>query len=284
MDVFDGRVAVVTGGASGIGLGMARSFASEGMKIVLADIEAEPLEAAVTLLRESGASVIGASCDVADPTSVDGLRDEALSAFGAVHVICNNAGVGGGSGAQPLWERTLDEWNWVMGVNLMGVIHGMRSFIPAMIDQGEGGHVVNTASVAGLVPGGGIYGVTKHAVVNLSESLFTQFEMGDHKLGVSVLCPGWVRTRLLESERNRAEAPREPAPDPSSQLQAIRKALEGFVANGLDPLDVGRLVVDAIRDRRFYVLTHPHWKHMIERRMTNILEDRDPVGEPPPAQ
>ena len=171
-----------------------------------------------------------------------------------------------------------------MGVNLMGVIHGMRSFIPAILEHGEGGHVVNTASVAGLVSGGGIYGVTKHAVVNLTESIYQSLGGQKDKLAASVLCPGWVNTRILESERNREEAPREPTPDPGPQMAAIRKAVEGMVAAGLDPLDVGKLVVDSIREQRFYILTHPHWKFMIEERAKNILEGRDPVGPPPPVK
>jgi NAD(P)-dependent dehydrogenase (short-subunit alcohol dehydrogenase family) len=283
MEEFEGRVAVVTGGASGIGLGMARAFAGEGMKIVLADIEADPLSEAVTLLEDAGASVSGVVCDVSQQAAVDQLRDEALSKFGAVHVVCNNAGVGGSVAPVPIWERTAEEWEWVMGVNLMGVIHGMRSFVPVMIEQGEGGHVVNTASIAGLIPGGGIYGVTKHAVVSLTESLFQGLSVTGQTVGASVLCPGWVNTRILESERNRAEAPRDVPTELNPDMQVIFKAIEGFVANGLDPLDVGRLVVDAIRSHRFYVLTHPHWKHMIERRTANILEDQDPIGEPPPA-
>jgi NAD(P)-dependent dehydrogenase (short-subunit alcohol dehydrogenase family) len=238
----------------------------------------------VALLKESGAEAIGVGCDVADAAAVDHLRDETLSRFGAVHVLCNNAGVGGASDASAIWERSLEEWDWVMGVNLMGVIHGIRSFVPAILDQGQGGHIVSTASMAGLVSGGGIYGVTKHSVVNLSETLFQQLSMRGPDVGVSVLCPGWVRTRILESERNRVESPREAPLEATAEMAAMRQLVEGFVASGKDPIDVGRLVVDSIRERRFYVLTHPHWKQMIEHRMKNILEDRDPTGVMPPAQ
>jgi NAD(P)-dependent dehydrogenase (short-subunit alcohol dehydrogenase family) len=284
VDELRDRVAVVTGGASGIGLGMVQAFAAEGMKVVLADIESEPLQKAVAGVKDSGAEAIGVVCDVADPAAVERLRDEALSRFGAVHVLCNNAGVGGASDASPIWERSLEEWDWVMGVNLMGVIHGIRSFVPAIIEQGQGGHIVSTASMAGLVSGGGIYGVTKHSVVNLSETLFQQLAMRGTDLGVSVRCPGGVRTRILESERNRTEAPRKAPAEAAPEIAAIRKMVEGLVAGGKDPLDVGRLVVSAIRERRFYVLTHPHWKNMIEQRMRNILEDRDPTGIMPPAE
>lgn len=274
------RVAVVTGGASGIGLGMACAFAAEGMKLVLADVEAEALEQAAEHLAGDGADVIGVPCDVSKVESIEALRDRTLSQFGAVHVLCNNAGVGG-SGADALWEAPLDEWSWVMGVNLMGVVYGVRSFVPAMIEQGEPGHVVNTASMAGLTHGAGIYGVTKHAVVALSEALFGQLQGQGLPIGVSVLCPGWVRTRIMESERNRPEAPRPAPSERATQFEMIRKMMEGFVQGGLDPLNVGRLVVESIRERRFYVLTHPHWSNMVRNRMETILEGKDPTHVAP---
>ena len=167
MQEFEGRVAVVTGGGSGIGRGIAAALAAKGMKIVLADIERQVLEKTADELRASGAEVVGIECDVSKQESVDELAKGALDAFGAVHVLCNNAGVGGG-GPAATWEASLDDWNWVLGVNLMGVVHGNRSFVPIILEQGQGGHVVNTASIAGLMIGGGIYGVTKHAVVALS--------------------------------------------------------------------------------------------------------------------
>ena len=274
------RVAVVTGAASGIGLGMAQAFAAEGMKLMLADVESEPLQRAVEALAAEGAAVVGVECDVSKASAVEALRDRSLAEFGAVHVLCNNAGVGGGSfGA--LWEAPFDEWEWVMGVNLMGVVYGVRSFVPAMIEGRAPGHVVNTASMAGLIHGAGIYGISKHAVVALSEALFSQLGNQQHPIGVSVLCPGWVRTNIMTSERNRPEAPR-PAPDAgAAQLELIRGLMERFVQGGLDPLEVGRLVVRAIRDERFYVLTHPHWANMVRNRMETILDGRHPVGAAP---
>ncbi|NNL66312.1 MAG: SDR family NAD(P)-dependent oxidoreductase [Myxococcales bacterium] len=280
MEELQGRVAVVTGGASGIGRGMAEAFLAEGMHVVLGDIEAAPLAETTQALSRDGARVIGVECDVSKPESVEALRDAALSEFGKVHVVCNNAGVGGGGGA--MWEASLDDWDWGLGVNLMGVIYGIRSFVPVMIEQGEGGHVVNTSSMAGLMPGMGIYGVTKHAVVALSESLWTELNTRGQDVGVSVLCPGWVRTRIVESERNRPEAPR-PDPGPEApQIEMMRKMIASFVEGGLDPLEVGRRVAQSIREKRFYVLTHPHWRNMIQNRLENILEGRDPVGIPPP--
>jgi len=188
MRELDGRVAVVTGGASGIGLGMARAFAGQGMKLVLADIESGPLAEAAAGLAADGADVLGVECDVSKAESVAELRDRALAQYGAVHVVCNNAGVAG-SAAGATWEAPLDEWDWVMGVNLMGVIHGIRTFVPVMVEQAAPGHVVNTASMAGLMPGMGIYGVTKHAVVALSESMHAELNGRDLPIGVSVLCP-----------------------------------------------------------------------------------------------
>jgi NAD(P)-dependent dehydrogenase (short-subunit alcohol dehydrogenase family) len=163
----------------------------------------------------------------------------------------------------------------------MGVVYGVRAFVPVMIEQGTPGHVVNTASMAGLIHGGGIYGITKHAVVALSESLFTQLRGRSLPIGVSVLCPGWVRTRIIESERNRPEAPR-PDPGPARpEAELMLKAVTKMIEDGLDPADVGSLVADSIENDRFYVLTHPTWKNMIENRMQTILEERDPVGVPP---
>ncbi len=280
MKELEGRVAVVTGGASGIGRGMAEAFAAQGMKLVLADIEGGALAQAVAELAAEGTEVIGQECDVSKQDSVESLRDRTLSQFGAVHVLCNNAGVGG-SGAAALWEAPQDEWDWVMGVNVSGVVYGIRSFVPAMIEQGTPGHVVNTSSMAGLVHGAGIYGVTKHAVVALSEGLFSQLQGLQHPIGVSVLCPGWVRTRIMESERNRPEAPRPEPGARAAETEAMRKIFESIVQSGLDPLEVGRLVVKSIQEERFYVLTHPHWANMVENRMRTILEGRDPVGVAP---
>lgn len=279
MKELRGCVAVVTGGASGIGRGMAEAFLDAGMKVVIGDVEAPALETAVEELAAQG-EVAGFVCDVSKQESVDALAAATLDRFGAAHVLCNNAGVGGSAGT-PLWETPLDEYDWVLGVNLMGIVHGIRSFVPILLAQEQGGHVVNTASMAGLIPGGGIYGISKHGAVALSESMFSQLAMAGGKVGVSVLCPGWVSTRIMESDRNRPEAPR---PDPgvdAQQFEAVREMVAGLIRGGLSPRKVGDTVVDAIRSRRFYVLTHP-WEKMIEHRMQNILQGRDPVGQPPP--
>ena len=283
MQELEGRVAVVTGAASGIGRGMAEAFAAEGMKVVLSDVEAGALESTAEELRGAGAEVRAVVADVAQPEQVEALARETLDAFGGVHVVCNNAGIG--IGGVPTWESTLDDWHWILGVNLMGVVHGVRSFVPIMLEHGQEGHVVNTASMAGLITGAGnaMYSVTKHAVVSLSESLYNEFGVRGAKLSASVLCPGWVNTHIDESERNRpaeladaAEAPDTP------EVQMFRKVFLEQLRGGLDPRRVGEIVVEAIRERRFYVLTHPDWRNMVEARMQNILGDRPPAAVPPP--
>lgn len=279
MKELSGRVAIVTGGASGIGKGMTRAFAAEGMKIVVADIEAEAREQAVKDLTSDGAEAIGVECDVANRKSVETVRDAALSAFGAVHVICNNAGVAGGQPG-PIWSSPQDDWDWVLGVNLMGVVYGIQTFVPLMIEQGEGGHVVNTASLAGLMEGTGIYGVSKQACVGLTESLWRDLKASGSGVSASVLCPAWVNTRIMESERNRPEAPRAEVEIPAEAL-AIRDMVKGFLSKGLDPDDVGRQVARSIKDETFYILTHPSWNNIIRNRMENILGGRDPVGVAP---
>ncbi len=284
MKQLENRVAVVTGAASGIGKGISTRLARAGVKLVMADVERGALDKAVAELRAGGAEAVGVECDVSSAESVADLARQSIDTYGAVHILVNNAGVAGGSGGKATWERSLDEWDWVMGVNLMGVIHGIRSFVPIMIEQDDEGHVVNTASVAGLVPGSGIYGVTKHGVVALSESLFNEFAGRGTKLGVSVLCPGWVNTRIIESERNRPEAPREDPGENAAMFEAMRQMVAQKIASGLDPEEVGGMVVDAIQQRRFYILTHPNWSSMIENRMQNILKGGDPVPVAPPGE
>src|SRR5688572_7489957 len=200
---LESKVAVVTGGASGIGRAMAERIAREGMKLVLADIEQGALDTAVTELRRAELDVIGVRTDVAQAGSVEALAQETLRQYGKVNLVCNNAGVF--LGMKPMWESTLKDWQWIMGVNLWGVIHGIRTFVPLMLQSGEDGHIINTASQAGLVTANSIYSITKHAVVALSEALHLQLQQQGAPIGVSALCPLFVDTRIMASERNRPE-------------------------------------------------------------------------------
>lgn len=273
MDELDGRIAVITGAASGIGLAMAHAFANEGMSLVLADVDAGALESAATEFGEDVA-VLTAGCDVADPADVDALRDAAIERFGAVHVVCNNAGVSTGG---PIWSHTAEDWDWVLGVNFMGVINGIRAFTPLLIEQGEG-HIVNTASMAGLTspPFMAVYNVSKHAVVTASETLFADLTLvGAEGVGVSVLCPGWVRTRIHEAGRNRPGVDPDAAPDPTES--ALLEHVTGLIEGGIDPAQVAEMVVDAVRTRRFYILTHPEWNEMITDRTDRIVAGEDPA-------
>jgi NAD(P)-dependent dehydrogenase (short-subunit alcohol dehydrogenase family) len=276
MDELSGKVAVVTGGASGIGLAMTRAFLDEGMKVVVADIEADVLAEAVAGLPD-GSEVEAVVCDVADAAQVDALRDRAVERFGTAHVICNNAGVSAGG---PVWEHTDEDWQWVLGVNLFGVIHGIRAFTPLFIAQGEG-HVVNTASMAGLtsMPFSSMYNVSKHGVVTLSETLFADLAMtGNADVGVSVLCPGWVQTRIHEAGRNRPEgaATAEVDEERAAMRAGFADYIGSLIASGLEPAEVAAMVVDAIRTRRFYILTHPEWSPMITGRTDRIVNGEGP--------
>jgi NAD(P)-dependent dehydrogenase (short-subunit alcohol dehydrogenase family) len=275
---FDGKVAVITGAASGIGLALAEKAASEGMKVVLADVEEKALDAAVTDLRRREFDVLGVLTDVTRPESVEALRDKALAAYGKVHLVCNNAGVAGG-GAVPIWETTPKDWQWVFGVNFWGVLNGVRTFLPLMLDQGEEGHVVNTGSIAGLVNGNGIYGVSKHAVVALSESMFSQLKLREAKVGVSVLCPGFVSTRIYEADRNRPEGLKNENAVPVDP--EARRAMSRVVTEGTPPAEVAAKVFEGIREDRLYIITHDNFDEAIRSRFENVLGRRNPVPRAP---
>ncbi len=271
------RVAVVTGAASGVGLGLAERFAAEGMQVVLADVEEPALRAAAARLSERGAKVLAVPTDVANAGQVESLRDEAVRAFGAVHVLCNNAGVGGPH--DPLWRVTPGDWQWVLGVNLGGVINGIRSFVPLLLEQ-DAAHIVNTASVFGVFAGAlGPYGISKHAIVALSETLYFDFQAAGARVGVSVLCPGAVRTRFGTSARNRP-ASLGPATDSSGESErASREQFDRLlVTAGREPADVAGFVVDGIRQSRFYILTSENRNDAIRRRGDEIV-----AGGPPAA-
>ena len=278
MQLFEGRVAVVTGGASGIGRALATRFAGEGMRIVLADVERDALEATAGELRDGGAEVLAVETDVSSAESVEALADRAYEAFGAVHVLCNNAGVGGANVAA--YRATLADWEWTLGVNLWGVIHGVHAFLPRMLEGGEEGHVVNTASIAGLTPlaGNAPYGVSKAGVVALSEALYLELERRGAPVRASVLCPGIVQTNILDSQRNRPEELRNPGPPRPDRVQ--ERLRDEFARNAMPPAEVAAKVFEAIREERFWILTHDDIDQWIRRRSEGILSRANPQARP----
>jgi NAD(P)-dependent dehydrogenase (short-subunit alcohol dehydrogenase family) len=277
VDDFQGKVAVVTGAASGIGLALATRFGREGMRVVLADVEREPLDAAAKALgAELGDDrVLAVPTDVRDEAAILALAAATFATFGTAHVVCNNAGVGVGGMA---WEVPADRWRWIVDVNLLAVAHGIRAFVPRMIEQGEG-HVVNTASSAGILTGPAMspYYATKHAVVALSESLHFDLQLSGAPVGVSVLCPEWVRTNIADSDRNRpAEVAPAEVPEGIDE-GAVRQFIQSLVEGGLDPADVAAQVADAVRTGRFYVLTHPTTVDTARHRWDAIASGGQPV-------
>jgi NAD(P)-dependent dehydrogenase (short-subunit alcohol dehydrogenase family) len=270
-----GKVAVVTGAASGIGLALSRRLGADGMRVMMADVEEPALAAAARSLAAEGIEAATAVTDVSDADAVDALARATLERFGAVHVVCNNAGVAGGG---LTWQIPLPTWNWLVGVNLFGIVHGMRSFLPHLIEQGEG-HVVNTASVAGLIAGPFMspYNATKHAAVAISESLYHDLAAVGSPVGVSVLCPGFVRTRIGEADRN---WPASYGPLPVAQDQPgseeLRQALSSAIEAGLDPAIIATAVRDAIVAGRFWVLTHPELNDAVLGRYSGAVQGRNP--------
>ncbi|WP_369139766.1 SDR family NAD(P)-dependent oxidoreductase [Modestobacter versicolor] len=271
--VAPGRVAVVTGAASGIGLGLSRRFAAEGMHVVMADVEEPALTAAADGIARDGGSVLPLVTDVADLPAVEALRDAAVDAFGGVHLLCNNAGVGGSQ--EPLWEVPLGDLEWVFGVNLWGVVHGVRAFMP-VLEQQDAAHIVNTSSVFGLFAGSlGAYGASKHAAVALSESLHFQLREAGSHIGVSVLCPSAVRTNFDTSARNRP-ASAGPAAD-ADATRAAQQDLHARSAPMREPDEVAELVVEAVRTSRFYVLTNSVRDTAIRMRAEEVLSGTPPT-------
>jgi NAD(P)-dependent dehydrogenase (short-subunit alcohol dehydrogenase family) len=273
-----GKTAFVTGGAGGIGFALARAFAQGGMKVMLADIEPDALEAAVESLQEFSPDIRGTICDVTDAASVERAAQATFNAFGRVHVVCNNAGVAAGGGIDHI---SLDNWRWVIDVNLMGVLHGIRSFLPHIRAHGEGGHIVNTASMAGMENELGFspYGASKFAVVSMSEGLAMQLE--PHGIGVSVLCPSFVRTRIGESGRNRPGRYGQSKPlDPASPAAAMVAGIATQIEAGIDPASVAARVLTAIRENELYIFTHPGMRAKVEARFAAILAAMDRVEAP----
>ncbi len=266
MNELKGRVAVVTGGASGIGLAMCSRFAAEGMRIVMVDVQGAALEAAADKLRASKAEVLTASVDVSDWDAMQGLASQVTAKFGGTHILCNNAGI---RSMGPIWETSIEDWRWVLGVNFMGVLHGIKAFLPAMIKSGKPGHIVNTASVAGLLgfKNGAPYSASKSAVVSMSEVLYQELREIGAPIGTSVLCPGGVPTNFREnSSRMR----------PSGQRVEPRKADAPLLKVTSD--DVAEKVLLAIRDSKFWIFTHPPYEQLFERRHHGMLHTDEVVG------
>ncbi len=263
-----GKVAVVTGAASGIGRGLAHTLADEQMDVVVADVEAAPVRAVAEELRGKGVRALSVGVDVTDASALEALAERAYAEFGAIHLLCNNAGVFVGG---PLVETDLDEMHWMMTVNYWGVVHGVRAFAPRFRAQGGEAHIVNTGSSSGLHPTAnqGAYVATKYAVVGYSERL--REELAEEGIGVSVLCPGWVRTRLGESRRNR------PAQYGGPVHQSRPPRAVDAESRPLAPEEVGRLVVSGIRENRLYIHTASQWRERYEERFAHVLEDFDPL-------
>jgi NAD(P)-dependent dehydrogenase (short-subunit alcohol dehydrogenase family) len=276
MKDFNNKVAVITGAASGIGRALAERCARGGMKVVLADVEPRELAEVEANLRAGGGTVLPVRTDVSQAKDVEALAQQTVEAFGAVHLLCNNAGVAT-SGAL-VWESGLTDWEWVIGVNLWGVIHGVRTFVPIMLAQDTECHIVNTASLSGLIsfPRGSVYAVTKHGVVTLSETLYHELAERGGKVKVSVLCPGLVKTRIMDCARNRPE--RLAATAPMGPVEAAGwETLRQQMQTATPPAQVADAVFQAIREERFYILTHPEGKDWIRTRMEDILQERNPT-------
>jgi NAD(P)-dependent dehydrogenase (short-subunit alcohol dehydrogenase family) len=271
-----GKVAVITGAGSGFGLELARLAARSGMKLVLGDVQQEALDAAVQELRDAGAHVTGVHVDVSRPEDVKRLADRALESYAEAHLLFNNAGVVGGGGY--VWESSINDWRWLLGVNLMGVVHGIRTFVPIMLEQDCECHIVNTASAAGLVsaPLMGVYNVSKHAVVTLSETLYHDLRVARSRIGVSVLCPAYVPTGIRDSERNRPSSLIDTAPPTQSQILARKQSEKAISSGKLTAAEVAQKTFQAVRDDRFYVITHPKLLLSVELRLRDIVEQRKP--------
>ncbi len=270
---------MITGAASGIGLALAHRAAAEGMSVVMADVESEALTRASDEVASAGVEVRAVTCDVTDEGSVAELARVVSEAHGACDLLFNNAGVSAGG---PMWEVSEADWDWVIGVNLLGVARCIRHLVPPMITKG-GGHVVNTASMAGLsaMPSTGPYSASKHAVVSMSEILAHDLALAGSDVGVSVLCPGWVVTGLMESDRNRPGGPRveDPGSEPSPEQEAFRQAVRSAFESGISPAEVATTVFEAVAEGRFWILTHEDWNRVAEVRCRDILEGRAPTLE-----
>lgn len=278
MKIFQDKVAVITGAASGIGRSLAERCASEGMKVILAGRNEENLLQVEKEIKLAGGNVLSVRTDVSKLEDIEALAKQTLDTFGAVHLLVNNVGVGAGPN---IWESTWEDWKWVIDVNLWGVIYGLKVFVPIMLDQDTEGHIVNTSSAAGLLPfhPSASYQVTKHAVVALSENLYYSLALRNSKIKTSVLCPGWVKTRILESGRNRPLNLRnQQSQDPiNPENEEVMRNMAAALEAGMTSEAVAECTFKAIRDEKFYIITHPDIIPGVRLRMENILQGENPT-------
>ena len=282
MREFRDRTAVVTGAASGIGLALAQRFAAEGMRVALADVEEAPLAEAARALKARGAEVLAVPTDVSSAEDVAALARKTLAAFGAVHIVCNNAGVFTGGLS---WEAPLADYDWVLGVNTWGVIHGIRTFVPILLEQDTEGHIVNTSSMAGVttIPYAAIYHMSKHAVLALSECLYHELALRGSKVKVSVLCPEMVATHIETSARNRPASLQPPSGEltESRERKLVEQGIAEAIKQGVAPSEIAERVLRAVREERFYILSDGSWRKACNSRMDDIREGRNPTFAPP---
>ncbi|MAG29577.1 MAG: hypothetical protein CL908_01630 [Deltaproteobacteria bacterium] len=278
LEEFEGKVAVVTGAASGIGKAMSQRFAAEGMKVVMADIEQDMLNASVEEVGQAGAEVLGVRTDVSRADELSRLAEATLDRFGRVHVLCNNAGVFAGG---LTWDAIGTDWEWVFGVNVYGVLHGIRAFVPILLEQNEPGHVVNTCSMAGLIstPFAGAYNVSKHAALSLTETLYHELRVKQSPVGCSALCPELIRTGIGRSERNRPAHLKRPEDVSQPEQELVETAIRESIDTGIDPSEMANRVVQGIREDRFYLLAEEggSWDRACRTRLEDIRLRRNPT-------
>ena len=272
MREFKGKTVVITGAASGIGFGLAERFAQEKMNVVLADIEQDALDAAVAKISDLGVEAVGIAVDVMDKNSVQSLAKQSIDAFGNIHILCNNAGVAPPATDEAIWEHDQNGWDWVMGVNFYGVLYGLQSFVPHMVKHKEEGHVLNTVSLAGILGLEGSYGVSKFATLALSEGLFQSLKKINSKIGASALCPGFVATNIIDSQRNRPEH----LPSKKKSNFLLKQLASAVLKRGKKPDEIADRVIEGIQADSFYILPHPIYDEMIKERYERILARTEP--------
>jgi NAD(P)-dependent dehydrogenase (short-subunit alcohol dehydrogenase family) len=270
MQEFAGKTAVVTGAGSGMGKAFALRWAAEGMNVVIGDIQADALDATAQEIKDAGASVVAVRTDVSRLADIEALADAAESAFGPVHLVNNNAGVEGYLDG-PIWEATARDWEWTVGVNFWSVVHGVRTFVPRMLAHGQEAHVVNTCSMTSVVQAANMYGITKHAVIALSETLWNDLQKAGANIGVTALCPGTIATNLFHGSRNRPATLADEGGNISADGAELRERMHAVLAAGMPPAEVASRLVTAIRGGGLYLLTDHEWDDQVIARHEAII-------------